>query len=493
MKLPFFTAFGFWAVLVASQAFAQAPIQPAAQRDATVPVLECTPDSDISGPLGRLPIARETLDNGLRVVLSPNKTVPTVAIAIYYDVGSRNEAPGSSGYAHLFEHLMFQGSRNVGKMEHFQLVTKRGGEANGGTGSDYTGYYETLPSSELELGLWLEADRMRSLAITPDNFENQRKTVMEERRESYDNQPYMVSTLRINELAYGSYFPYAHSTIGDMKDLRHATLESVRAFFNTYYVPNNAVLVIVGDFDPQKAFGLIRRHFEDIAAGKTPEFKPSEFVPQTAERVEAMEDPLAELPAFHVAYHIVPDRHADHYPLDLLAIILGDGASSRLYQKLIKQREIVQQIRVDTDGRRGPDLLSVWAICAKGHTGVEAREAIFKEIEQVAARGVSARELQKAKNRVRSHFIFGLESNLSRAERLAEFELQWGDATLLRSELDRYLAVEIDEVKRVAVQYLTVANRTVLDVLPPAAAAPKQSVQVKKSKVRRSVSKRSLP
>lgn len=177
-----------------------------------------------------LPVIRETLANGLKVVLSPNHTIPTVAVVIGYNVGSRNEAKGSSGYAHLFEHLMFQGSRNVGKMEHFQLVTRRGGDANGGTGPDYTAYYETLPASELELGLWLEADRMKSLAITQENFENQRQTVMEERRESYDNQPYGASTLRVNELAYGDYWPYAHSTIGDMQDLQRATLNSVKKF-----------------------------------------------------------------------------------------------------------------------------------------------------------------------------------------------------------------------------------------------------------------------
>jgi predicted Zn-dependent peptidase len=326
---------------------------------------------------------------------------------------------------------------------------------------------------------------MRSLAVTPENFENQRQTVMEERRESYDNQPYMGSTLRINELAFGDYFPYAHSTIGDMKDLKKATLESVRAFYDTYYVPNNAVLVLVGDIDPKQAIAVVNRYFVDIAPHHTPAFNPAELAPQTAERTDVMEDPLAELPAFHVAYHIVPDRHPDHYPLELLAIILGDGASSRLYQKLVKQREIAQQIRVETDGRRGPDLFSVWTICAKGHGGAEVRKAIFAEIERIAISGVSARELQKAKNRVRSHFVFGLESNLARAERLAEFELLWGDATLLRGDLDPYLAVKADDVRRVAKQYLAATNRTVLDVLPkkPSDTAPStQSTKIKKAK-----------
>lgn len=481
MKLTSPTTLAFWTTIIASSAFAQTPRQTVPQAS-TAAVEKSTSAADDAGPLGRLPIAREKLANGMRVILSPNTTVPTVAISLYYDVGSRNEAPGSSGYAHLFEHLMFQGSRNVGKMEHFQLIMKRGGQANGGTGPDYTGYYETLPSSELELGLWLESDRMRSLAVTRENFENQRQTVMEERKESYDNQPYMGSSLRINELAFGDYFPYAHSTIGDMKDLQKATIATVRAFYDTYYVPNNAVLVLAGDFDPKQAIALVNRHFGDIAPRNTPAFKPAEMTPQTAERAEVMEDPLAELPAFHLAYHIVPDRHPDHYPLELLAIVLGDGASSRLYQKLVKQREIAQQISVETDGRRGPDLFSVWAICAKGRAGAEVRKAIFAEIERVATSGVSARELQKAKNRVRSRFVFGLESNLARAERLAEFELLWGDATLLRSELDRYLAVKIDDVRRVAKQYLTVTNRTVLDVIPKKPAVADSSAQSTETK-----------
>jgi predicted Zn-dependent peptidase len=357
-------------------------------------------------------------------------------------------------------------------MEHFQLVTQRGGEANAGTGSDSTGYHETLPSSELELGLWLEADRMRSLAITRENFENQRQTVMEERREGYDNQPYMGSSLRINQLAYADYWPYAHSTIGDMQDLQKATLESVREFFGSYYGPNNAVLSIAGDFEPEPAMTLVRRHFGDIPRRKIPEFKPPEPSPQEKERTEAMTDPLARLPAFHLAYHIVPDRHPDHYSLELLAIILGDGESSRLYQELVKRREYLQEINVNTDGRRGPDLFSVWAICAQGRSGAEAREVIYKQLEQIARSGVSARELQKAKNRVRSEFAFGLESNLSRAERLAEYELFGGDATLLRSELDRYLAITAEEIRRVARQYFTAANRTVLDVAPPAGRQP---------------------
>jgi len=411
-------------------------------------------------------VIRERLENGLRVVLSPDKTIPTVATAIYYDVGSRNEVVGRSGFAHLFEHMMFQGSANVPKGGHFQLVMNRGGSMNGTTSEDRTNYFETLPSNDLALSLWLEADRLRSLAITQENFENQRQTVMEERRQSYDNRPYMTSMLRINELAYGDYFPYAHSTIGDMADLQNAPLSAVQEFFHTYYTPNNAVLSIAGDFEPEAAMALVRQYFGNLPSREVPAFTPPALPPQTAERAETIPDPLAELPAFHVAYHIPENRHADHYALELLSIVLGDGESSRLYQELVKKREILQDISVGTDDRRGPDLFSFWGICAQGKQATDAREVIYKQLSDIAKKGVTARELEKAKNRIRSAFVFGLQSNLSRAMNLAEFEMYFGDANLLTTEAERYLAVTLDDIKRVASTYFSETNRTVLDVVP---------------------------
>jgi predicted Zn-dependent peptidase len=419
-----------------------------------------------SGPLAELPIVTATLENGLRVVMSSDRTIPTVAVAVYYDVGSRNEVRGRSGFAHLFEHMMFQGSANVGKGEHFQLVMNRGGSMNGTTNSDRTNYFETLPSNELELGLWLEADRMKSLAVTAENFENQRDVVMEERRQSYENRPYMLSMLRINELAYGDYWPYSHSTIGDMQDLVNAPLEAVQEFFRQHYAPNNAVIAIAGDFDPDEALALVREHFGDIERRDVPSYEPPEIQPQTAERTDTMIDPIAELPAFHVAYHIPPNRTEDHYPLELLSLVLGDGESSRLYQKLVKEREILTDISVSTDDRRGPDLFSFWGVVASGKEGARARTVIYEELASVAQRGITERELQKAKNRVRSAFVFGMQSNLSRAMRLAEYHMYFGDAELLRSELDRYLAVNREDVQRVAREYFEATNRTVLDVIP---------------------------
>jgi predicted Zn-dependent peptidase len=420
-----------------------------------------------STALSRLTVIRETLPNGLRVVMSPDTSVPTVAVAVYYDVGSRNEARGRSGFAHLFEHMMFQGSANVDKGEHFSLIMNRGGSVNGTTNVDRTNYFETLPSNELALGLWLEADRMRSLAVTAENFENQRETVKEERRQRYDNVPYMNSMLRINELAYGDYWPYAHSTIGDMQDLTNAPLSAVQEFFRQYYTPANAVLAIAGDFAPDDAMTLVRRYFGEIDSHPPPPFDPPPLRPQTSARAETMLDANAELPAFHIAYPVPPARQPDHYPLEMLAIVLGDGESSRLYQELVKRREMVQEIWVSTDDRRGPDLFSFWAILSAGHTGADVREVIYAALADVARRGITPRELEKAKNRVRAAFVFGLQSNLQRARQIAEYELYWGDAELLKGELARYLAVTAEDVKRVAGQYFADSNRNVLDVLPP--------------------------
>ena len=416
--------------------------------------------------LANVEVIRATLDNGLRVVMSQDDTVPTVAISVYYDVGSRNEVKGRSGFAHLFEHMMFQGSANVGKGEHFGLIINRGGSANGTTSNDRTNYFETLPSNELALGLWLEADRMRSLAITQENFENQRQTVMEERRQRIDNQPYVPSMLRINELAYGDYWPYAHSTIGDMQDLVDAPLEAVQDFFDTYYAPNNAVLSVSGDFDPQEAMPLIERYFGEIPARETPAFDPPPLPAQSAEKRETLYDPNATLPAFHLAYHIPRSRTPEHYALEVMALILGDGESSRLYQRLVKRDEICQEVAVGTDDRRGPDLFSVWAVMASGHAPEEAQTVVFSELEAIAADGVTERELQKAKNRMSAAFVFGLQTNMARSQHLAEFELYWGDANLLKLELDHYLAVTNDDIKRVAAAYFDPTNRTVLDVLP---------------------------
>lgn len=422
-----------------------------------------------SEALSRLTVLRSTLPNGLRVVLNPDRNIPTVAVAVYYDVGSRNEVRGRSGFAHLFEHMMFQGSANVDNDEHFALINRRGGSANGTTSEDRTNYYETLPSNDLALGLWLEADRMQSLAITNENFENQRIVVIQEREQSYANRAYALSFLRINELAYGDYWPYSHSTIGDMADLTSAPLSAVQEFWNSYYAPNNAVVSVAGDFEPDEANRLIAEYFGDIPRREVIPYAPPEMQPQTAERTDVMYDPHADLAGMHITWHIPPNREADHYPVELLAMVLGDGESSRLYRSLVHEDELLADIGVSTDDRRGPDLFSVFALLTEGHTGAEVRPRIYEAIERIAREGITDRELQRVHNRIRTYFLVGLQANMDRAQNLAEYELYYGDATLLLSELDRYLAVTAADVQRVAGIYFAATNRTVLDVIPPAA------------------------
>lgn len=414
--------------------------------------------------LESLTILTHTLDNGLRLVMNPDPRVPTVAVAVYYDVGSRDEEPGRSGFAHLFEHMMFQGSANVGKAEHFTLINSRGGSANGTTSRDRTNYYQTMPSNELELAIWLEADRMRSLAITAENFENQRQTVMEERRQSYDNRPYGNAFLRIDELLYGDYFPYAHSVIGDMDDLQRAPLEDVQAFFAAYYGPNNAVIAIAGDFEPEEAIAIVEREFGALPARTRPEYTPGEFTPREGELRETMVDANATLPALLISYPIPPMREADHYALEVLSVILSDGDSSRLRQSLIKERELAASISAFTYDRRGPDAFAFWAVAAGGKTLDELEQAIGDEIVKIVKDGVSERELEKAQNRIRAHFTFGLESNLRRAMELAEHALYYGDAELLKSALEPYLAVTADDIQRVAGEYLKRERRVVLQI-----------------------------
>lgn len=413
-----------------------------------------------------IPIEQHVLDNGLRVILSPNHDLPNVAITIYYDVGSRNEMVKKSGFAHLFEHLMFQGSKNVGKFEHITIVSNNGGFCNGTTSEDRTNYFETLPSHKLELGLWLEADRMRHLNVTKENFENQRNVVMEERRLRVDNQPYGESFIRINELAFGDYWPYAHSVIGDMEDLQNASVEDVQLFYNTYYVPNNAVIAIAGDFDPEETLLLIDKHFGSIPRGNTPIFQDQPITKQSQERIETISDQLAMLPAFHINYQIPTTRSPDHYPLEVLAMILGYGRSSRLQKALVEENQICQELYVSTDDRRGPDLFSIFGIINYGHTTQEARDIIYNEIENIYNNGLTRDELERTFNQLRSQFYFNLQTNMDIAQQLAKFALYWGDPTLIRTELGNYLSVTEDDIKRVINAYLIQNNRTVLDVIP---------------------------
>ncbi len=427
--------------------------------------------------LPRTPIEQFTLENGLRVVMNPDSSVPVVSVAVYYNTGSRNEKPGRTGFAHLFEHMMFQGSENIPKGAHFQYVFNNGGTMNGTTTSERTNYFETLPANQLPLALWLESDRMRSLKVTQENLDNQREAVKEEKRLRVDNQPYVSAFLRIDELIFKNA-ANAHSTIGSMEDLDAATVEDVREFFRIYYAPNNAVLTIAGDFDPKEARALVEKYFSTIKRQPDPPAVDVSEPAEVARREETYQDRFAPLPAFLVGWKIPARRTPDFYALSLASDLLVEGESSRLYQKLVKGDESLVSIQGGIDERRGPSALFIFATPKPGKDAGQIRRTIMSELKRLATEGPSAEEMEKLRNNLRNDAVRGRQVSLFRAQRLAEFALYDNDPNLFNTELDRYLSVTAAQIKGVVARYLDTDNRSVLDIIPaaaPAKAAPSAS------------------
>ena len=411
------------------------------------------------------PIEEFKLANGLRVVLSPDRAIPVVSIAVYYDVGSRNEKEGRTGFAHLFEHMMFQGSENVPKAAHFQYIFNAGGTMNGTTSTERTNYFQTLPSNYLPLVFWLESDRMRSLKVTQENLDNQRNAVQEEKRLRYDNQPYVNAFLRMNELIFGNP-ANAHSTIGSMEDLDAATIDDVQEFFRIYYAPNNAVLTVVGDFENAEARALVDKYFGNIPTQPDP--PPVDVSEPEAVTIleETFHDAHAPAPAFVLGWKIPERRTRDFYALSLAGSLLFEGDSSRLYQKLVKGDESVISIEGGVDERRGPSALSIFALPKPGEEVSKIREQIFEEISRIATDGPSAAEMEKLRNSLCNDAVRGRQSSMYRAQRLAEFALYDSDPHLLDSELDQYLSVTADDIKNAVARHMDVENRVVLDIVP---------------------------
>jgi predicted Zn-dependent peptidase len=414
-----------------------------------------------------------TLANGLRVQLVEDHGAPVIALNVAYDVGSRNERAGRTGFAHLFEHMMFKGSNNVGDGEHFYQVFSNGGSMNGTTSSDLTLYFETLPANQLELALFLEADRMRSLVITQEKLDNQRQAVQEERRLRVDNQPYGPADERFGELFY-SNFAYQHSTIGSMADLNAASVADVAEFFKTYYAPNNAVLTLVGDFKPEAAMALVRRHFEDIPRQAEPPAVDLSEPEQKAERRETMTDPLARATQVQLAYKTPIGNHPDIYALRVLSSVLQQGDSSRLYQTLNKEKELVINVGGFVDERIGPGGLYIGATVRPGKSAEDVEAAIYAEIDRLQQHPIAEWELEKAKNTTRFGYLQGLRSAGARATLLGSLTVKFNDPGLINTRIAGFDAVTRADVQRVAKKYLLATNRTVIvtNPAPPAAAAP---------------------
>ena len=421
----------------------------------------------------RVPFTEFRLDNGLRVVMSIDNAAPVVAVAVYYDVGSRNEVKGRTGFAHLFEHMMFQGSENVGKGEYFRYIESNGGYLNGSTHVDFTNYFEFLPSNQLELALWLESDRMRSLKITPANLQNQKEAVKEEKRLSYDNEAYAPALEKMDEMVFHNW-ANAHSTIGSMADLDAAAVGDVQQFFDTYYTPNNAVLAIAGDIDPAQTEALVRKYFGTIPRRPVPPAVDVSEPIGIVNHKSVADDPHADTPAVAIAWK-TPDRRApDFYAIALLKAILFDGESSRLYQSLVKREAAALEVRGTLEERRGPGQLAVFVIHKSEVKSSRVQAIIEAEIARLKRDGVTADELAKVKNQYRlSRFTCenavectGLQTALGRALELAEFSLFDGDPALINTELDRYFAVNPEQVRDAARRLFVESNEAVLFIRP---------------------------
>ncbi len=407
------------------------------------------------------------LDNGLRVILVPDHSAPVFGIDVCYNVGSRNERPGRTGFAHLFEHMMFEGSENVAKGEHFVLIFNNGGNMNGTTNEDRTTYFEELPKNQLDLALFLESDRMRALNVTQANLDNQRNAVQEERRQGIDNQPYGRAQLDVDNLSYDN-FAYKHSTIGSMTDLNAASIDDVKDFFRIYYAPNNAVLTLVGDFDPDEALAKVKKYFGAIPTQPAPPKVDLAEEPHYGERREIIYDPLARLPEIDMAYHIPPGNTAENYAAQQLTYVLGQGESSRFYQRLVKEKQLASEVSVQSNARIGVSQLYISANPRPGVKVEDLEKAIDEEIAAAVKSGVTPEELAKAKSQLLRQFIERRRSALSTAVLIGNYTVYFNDPNLINTLVDKERAVTLEDVNAVAKKYLVRDQRTVVITYPAA-------------------------
>jgi zinc protease len=415
------------------------------------------------------------LKNGLRVIVSPDRAAPVVSVAVAYNVGSRNERQGRTGFAHLFEHLMFKGSENVADGEFAGLIENYGGSHNGQTDKDHTIYFEQVPSNQLDMVLFLEADRMRSPAITKETIDNQREAVKEERRLRVDNQPYGRASETISELAFEN-FANEHSIIGSMADLDAAALEDFTAFFKTYYAPTHAVIAIGGDVDPKVAVEKVRKYFESIPQGPPPPKLDATEPPQREERRTTMQDPLARLTLVDTAYQVPGGLNPDMDALSALASVMGAGRSSRLYDSLVRQQQVAVQVYAGVQQSKGPGLFYLEALAAPGRSPADVEAAIYAEVEKVQKGPIQEWELDKARNAARRSLVGNLRSSLQRAILLARYSVFFNDPGIINTRYERIASLKIDDLQRAARQYLVPTNRTVVSTTPvpkPAAGGAK--------------------
>jgi zinc protease len=409
-------------------------------------------------------IEQMQLPNGLRVLMVEDHEAPVVNVQVWYHVGSKDEKAGQTGFAHLFEHLMFDGTTNLGPDEFSNYIVKDGGIDNAYTTEDTTVFWETIPSSLLPVALWLEADRMRNLDISERSFKNEREVVKEERRERFDNQPYGD----VIEVLYAQAFtvhPYKHVPIGSMEDLERASLSDVRGFYNTYYLPGNATLVVVGDFAPAALKASVDEYFGQIPQGQPVRRDIPIEPPQTATRTLKLTENVA-LPAVVEGYHMPADGTPDAYPVHLASKILAQGESSRIYRRLVYDTQMALEADSQGNFTEDPNLFFVLAVLNSGYTPAQAEAEIARVLADLRDHPVSDHELDKAKDEMLGDLIVSHQSTQTRADELGYDAVVLKDPELVNTQVDRYLAVTPADVQRVARTYFVPENMTLIEVVP---------------------------
>jgi predicted Zn-dependent peptidase len=422
----------------------------------------------------------QRLDNGLRLIVAEDHLAPVVAINIWYDVGSKHEQPGKTGFAHLFEHVMFQGSRNVGKAEHIALVQAAGGTMNGTTWLDRTNYFETLPSHQLDLGLWLEADRMATLldALSQENLDNQREVVKNEKRWSYDNRPYGSWQEKLQAHLFPTDHPYHHPTIGSMEDLDAASLDDVKAFFKTYYAPNNAVLSVVGDVDAAVVRASAERFFGGIPANPDiPPLRDLSLPPILGREIREVVNDRVPLPRIYIGFRapVYGDQRLD--ALEVAGQILAGGKGSRLHRRLVREERIAQDVALFTLGFvGGASVCAGWATVRPGISVDRVERAVHEELERVAVEPVSADELARAFALIEADELGALQRVEERADRLSMYATLFDRPELINEMLGRYLSVTPEAIQSVASATFRPDNRLVLTYLPDTPSADSDAI-----------------
>jgi predicted Zn-dependent peptidase len=410
------------------------------------------------------PITEGELANGLKVIILEDHSTPAVTAHVWYHVGSKNERPGITGISHLFEHMMFKGSKNVAPEEHARIIQKNGGTSNAYTYFDQTVFHETLGNEKLDLALYLEAERMQNLTIDETNLASERQVVIEERGWRIDNNPFMPLVEQLYATTYNAH-PYGWHVIGWRSDLESITLQDCRDYFDTYYVPNNATLVIAGDVDPKDAMKLVEKNFGSIPRGSEPP-RPHTVEPDQVGERRVDFHKQAQLPAFVAGYHTPEMLNKDSYALEVLARVFSGGQSSRAYKRLVYDEQICLFAGGQFETREDPALFYVFAFMNPGASTETAEAALYEELDRMKTEPLTERELQKAKNQIEADVIQQMETIDDKADLLGQYATLTGDYHNAFDELDKYMAVTADDVMRVAKKYLDSKNRTVVTLVP---------------------------